>query len=114
MLPTFIRQAAGGDGGMTQSPLRGGTQPHRFRVNDYQSFKSKFGPDYKIGQHIGGFNIPLVTRLATIGGGMGVAAGIFALFFFDGVPRVQRDILQKIPFIGEFYKHEVPPEDNPF
>lgn len=59
-------------------------------------------------------------------------AGVFALFFFDGVPRVQKvswyrhctqgdglangqqDILQKIPFIGGFFVHEVPPEDNPF
>lgn len=45
---------------------------------------------------------------------MGAVAGIFALFFFDGVPKVQQDILQKIPFIGDFYKHEVAPEDNPF
>ncbi|KAK4580508.1 hypothetical protein LTR86_000711 [Recurvomyces mirabilis] len=81
---------------MTSSPVRGGTQPQRFRVNDYQSFKSKYGPD------------------GTLGVSFGAAAGIFALFFFDGVPRVQRDILQKIPFIGSFYKHEVPPEDNPF
>lgn len=43
-----------------------------------------------------------------------VAAGTFALFFFDGVPRVQKDILQKIPFVGDFFVHEVPPEDNPF
>ena len=44
----------------------------------------------------------------------GVTGGIFALFFFDGVPRVQKDILQKVPIIGEFFNHEVPPEDNPF
>lgn len=44
----------------------------------------------------------------------GVSAGIFALFFFDGIPRVQKDILQKIPFVGGFFVHEIPPEDNPF
>lgn len=53
-------------------------------------------------------------RSGYLAAGMGGAAGIFALFFFDGVPRVQQDILQKVPFIGDFYKHEVPPEDNPF
>jgi len=50
----------------------------------------------------------------TMGIGFGAVAGIFALFFFDGVPKVQKDILQKIPIIGDFYVHEVPPEDNPF
>lgn len=47
-------------------------------------------------------------------GAFGVTAGIFALFFFDGVPRVKEDILQKVPIIGEFFVNEVPPEDNPF
>jgi hypothetical protein len=50
----------------------------------------------------------------TLAGGMGAAAGIFALLFFNGVPRVQKDILQKVPGIGSFFTHEVPPEDNPF
>jgi hypothetical protein len=49
-----------------------------------------------------------------IGAAFGVSAGIFALFFFDGIPRVQTDILQKVPFIGDFYHKEVAPEDNPF
>lgn len=49
-----------------------------------------------------------------IGAAFGVSAGIFAVFFFDGIPRVQADILQKIPFIGEFYHNEIAPEDNPF
>lgn len=43
-----------------------------------------------------------------------MSAGIFAVFFFDGIPRVQADILQKIPFVGDFYHHEIAPEDNPF
>ena len=49
-----------------------------------------------------------------MGAGFAGVAGIFALFFFDGVPKVRKDILQKIPFIGDFWVHEVPPEDNPF
>jgi hypothetical protein len=49
-----------------------------------------------------------------IGAAFGVSAGIFALFFFDGIPRVQTDILQKVPFLGDFYHNEVAPEDNPF
>ena len=44
----------------------------------------------------------------------GVSAGIFALYFFNQVPRVRDDIVQKIPIIGEYFHNEVPPEDNPF
>ncbi|RMX83383.1 hypothetical protein D0869_05344 [Hortaea werneckii] len=50
----------------------------------------------------------------TLAGGFGGVAGIFALFFFNGIPKVQQDILQKVPFIGDFFKHEIAPEDNPF
>lgn len=53
-------------------------------------------------------------RRGPIGAAFGVSAGIFAIFFFDGIPRVQADILQKIPFVGEFYHNEIAPEDNPF
>jgi hypothetical protein len=49
-----------------------------------------------------------------IGAAFGASAGIFAIFFFDGIPRVQTDILQKVPFIGSFYHNEIAPEDNPF
>lgn len=34
--------------------------------------------------------------------------------FFDAVPKVKQDILEKIPFIASFYHTEVAPEDNPF
>ncbi|RMY40999.1 hypothetical protein D0865_12405 [Hortaea werneckii] len=73
-----------------------GVTPWRQRVKDYRSFKSSYGPDL------------------TLAGGFGGVAGIFALFFFNGIPKVQQDILQKVPFIGDFFKHEVAPEDNPF
>ena len=47
-------------------------------------------------------------------GAFGVSAGIFALLFFDEVPRVRQDILRKVPIIGNYFVREVPPEDNPF
>ncbi|TQB68505.1 hypothetical protein MPDQ_003354 [Monascus purpureus] len=46
--------------------------------------------------------------------GFGVAAGVFALFFFGDVPRVRVDILQRIPVVGGYWKREIAPEDNPF
>ena len=46
--------------------------------------------------------------------GFGVAAGTFAIFFFGEVPKVRKDILQKVPLIGDYFVREIPPEDNPF
>ena len=40
--------------------------------------------------------------------------GVFALFFFDEVPRVREDILRKVPIIGNYFVREIPDEDNPF
>jgi hypothetical protein len=53
-------------------------------------------------------------RYGTILAGFGVSAGIFALFFFGEIPKVRKDILSKVPVIGEYFIHEIPPEDNPF
>lgn len=50
----------------------------------------------------------------SIGAGFGVAAGIFALFFFGEIPKVRNDILSKMPLVGEYFVREIPPEDNPF
>ncbi|KAK0255726.1 hypothetical protein LTR91_012449 [Friedmanniomyces endolithicus] len=92
----------------------GGTSPYRFREPNYQSYRSPYGPQYKVGAHMGIMNRTSLQAWGTMGIGFGAVAGIFALFFFDGVPKVRKDILQKIPIIGDFYVHEVPPEDNPF
>merc|ERR1719313_3050306 len=70
--------------------------------------------DYKIGYHVGGLSRAKAPFYLTLAGGFGGVAGIFALFFFNGIPKVQQDILQKVPFIGDFFKHEIAPEDNPF
>ena len=55
-----------------------------------------------------------VPRSAIMAGAFGVTAGIFALLFFDEVPRVRQDILRKVPIIGNYFVREVPPEDDPF
>ena len=46
--------------------------------------------------------------LASFGG----VAGFFALFFFSDIPRVRKDIVQKIPIIGPHYIKEIPASDN--
>ncbi len=61
-----------------------------------------------------GFSIGKAFRYGSIAAGFGVAAGTFAIFFFGEIPRVRKDILQKVPIIGDYFVREIPPEDNPF
>ena len=44
----------------------------------------------------------------------GASGLFFLLFFFNDVPRVRKDIWEKVPVIGEWYHKETPPEDDPF
>lgn len=61
-----------------------------------------------------GLSVGKAVRYGSIASGFGVAAGVFALFFFGDIPKVRTDILQKIPVIGDYWVREIPPEDNPF
>jgi hypothetical protein len=45
-------------------------------------------------------------------GAFGGVAGFFAVFFFSDVPRVRKDIVTKIPIIGQHFIKEVPASDN--
>lgn len=53
----------------------------------------------------------MINSGATLGG-FGAVAGFFALFFFSDVPKVRKDIMQKIPIIGDRFKREIPASDN--
>ncbi len=48
----------------------------------------------------------------TLAASFGVFAGAAALFMLGEVPRVRRDILQKIPGLDTYYDRRVAPEDN--
>jgi hypothetical protein len=45
-------------------------------------------------------------------GAFGGVALFGVIFFASGIPRVQQDILMKIPFIGNHYIKEIPASDN--
>ncbi|TQS38095.1 hypothetical protein Golomagni_01408 [Golovinomyces magnicellulatus] len=45
-------------------------------------------------------------------GAFGGVAGFFALFFFGDVPRVRKDIYEKIPVFGHYFEKKIPPSDN--
>ncbi|KAF2216300.1 hypothetical protein CERZMDRAFT_89856 [Cercospora zeae-maydis SCOH1-5] len=78
------------------------------------SYKSPYGPQYKVKPHVFGVDAGKGYYYGTLAAGFGVAAGTFAIMFFDAVPKVRQDILEKVPFIASFYHKEIPPEDNPF
>ncbi|GLA33067.1 hypothetical protein AnigIFM63326_002149 [Aspergillus niger] len=76
------------------------------------AYRSPFAPKYHTPLHFHGLTTGLATKYATIAGTFGVAAGTFALFFFGEIPRVRRDILQKVPFLDEYFDRTIAPEDN--
>ncbi|OZJ06296.1 hypothetical protein BZG36_00680 [Bifiguratus adelaidae] len=54
----------------------------------------------------------MLVRLSPSLAGWGAAAGLGALYFLSGVPIVKRDILSKVPVIGEQFKVEMPKKEE--
>ncbi|KJZ79958.1 hypothetical protein HIM_00672 [Hirsutella minnesotensis 3608] len=83
-----------------------------FRAAEY---RSAYGPKYQFQPNYHGWNKVSFTRMGFRTALFGGAAGVIAIYFVSGVPRVRQDILQKVPFVGHmFVKEEVPASDNPF
>ncbi|KAI0903337.1 ubiquinol-cytochrome-c reductase complex subunit-domain-containing protein [Ustulina deusta] len=80
----------------------------------YPSYKSPHGPKYHYQPHFAGWTIKEATGLAVKSGAFGGVALFAVIFFASGIPKVQNDILKKIPFIGDHYIKEIPASDNPF
>ncbi|KAF6820933.1 hypothetical protein CPLU01_12624 [Colletotrichum plurivorum] len=78
------------------------------------TFRSKFGPRYTTIPNVGGWTVSQVFKLGTRAAGFGAAAGVAALFFTSGIPRIQKDILQKVPGLTSQFTKEIHPADNPF
>ncbi|KAJ9302162.1 hypothetical protein DTO271G3_1028 [Paecilomyces variotii] len=85
--------------------------PRRLAVSSYHS---PYAPKYAPQPHFHGITTRHLFKAGTVGATFGISAGIFALFFFGEVPRVRKDILQKVPVLGEYFDRSIPPEDNPF
>ncbi|KAL4912336.1 ubiquinol-cytochrome-c reductase complex subunit-domain-containing protein [Aspergillus aurantiobrunneus] len=79
-----------------------------------QSARSPLAGKYSVSPHFHGFTVNTATKYGSIAATFGVSAGVFALFFFGEVPRVRKDILQKLPFFDTYLDRTVAPEDNPF
>ncbi|KAI3318729.1 ubiquinol-cytochrome-c reductase complex subunit-domain-containing protein [Xylariaceae sp. AK1471] len=80
----------------------------------YPSYKSPYGPKYHYQPNIAGWSLKELTRLGMKSGAFGGVALFAVIYYASGIPRVQQDILQKIPFIGRYYIKETPASDNPF
>ncbi|KAK6337702.1 hypothetical protein TWF696_001185 [Orbilia brochopaga] len=77
-------------------------------------YRSPFGPKLKNGPHIGPWTFKSLGRLGFTAGAFGGVALFTLVFFAEGVPRVRKDILQKIPVVGSYWIREIPPSDNPY
>ncbi|KAI1410298.1 ubiquinol-cytochrome-c reductase complex subunit-domain-containing protein [Hypoxylon sp. FL1857] len=83
-------------------------------VRVYPTYKSPYGPKYHYQPNIAGWTFKQIGRLGFTAGAFG-GVGLFAVIYYaSGIPRVQRDILQKIPFLGGYFIKEIPASDNPF
>ncbi|RMZ81464.1 hypothetical protein DV738_g2258, partial [Chaetothyriales sp. CBS 135597] len=80
----------------------------------YKTYHSPYAPKARTVPNFKGFTLTQAVRYGSIAAGFGVAAGVFALYFFGEVPRVRKDILQHTPVIGDYWVREIAPEDNPF
>ncbi|KIN08181.1 hypothetical protein OIDMADRAFT_16530 [Oidiodendron maius Zn] len=80
----------------------------------YPKYKSPYGPKYVELPNVNGWTVRSAAKLGGTLAAFGGVAGFFALFFFGEVPRVRKDILSKVPFIGSHFIREVPASDNPF
>ncbi|KAI0197585.1 ubiquinol-cytochrome-c reductase complex subunit-domain-containing protein [Astrocystis sublimbata] len=92
-----------------QSPILRAAQAAQF-----PSYKSPYGPKYHYQSHVAGWTVKQLTGLGVKSGMFGGVALFAVIFFASGIPRVQRDILMKIPVISEHYVNETPASDNPF
>ncbi|KAL2153765.1 hypothetical protein VTH82DRAFT_4920 [Thermothelomyces myriococcoides] len=75
-------------------------------------YKSPHGPKYFYQSHVAGITSKTFVRTGVKTGLYG-GVGLFAvLFFASGIPRIQQDILQKVPIIGKHFVREIHPADN--
>ncbi|RYP69725.1 hypothetical protein DL771_005927 [Monosporascus sp. 5C6A] len=82
--------------------------------NHYPTYKSPYGPKYHYQPLIAGLSLKQLSVLGMKTAAFGGVALFGVLYYASGIPRVQRDILQKLPLIGNKFVHEIPASDNPF
>ncbi|KUI68633.1 Cytochrome b-c1 complex subunit 10 [Cytospora mali] len=84
------------------------------RADAYPQYRSPYAPKYGYQPHLAGFTGKQAFTLGVKTAGFGGVALFAVIFYASGIPKVQRDVLQKVPFVGSYFINEIPPEDNPF
>ncbi|KAF5680089.1 alpha-1,2 glucosyltransferase ALG10 [Fusarium circinatum] len=77
---------------------------------NYDSRNSTQG--YHAQPNVAGFTPQAAFRIGSRLAMYGAPAAVAVLLFANGIPRVQRDVLQKIPFLGSYFRKEIHPADN--
>ncbi|ORY58129.1 ubiquinol-cytochrome-c reductase complex subunit-domain-containing protein [Pseudomassariella vexata] len=80
----------------------------------YPTYKSPYGPKYHYQPHVAGWTPKQVTKLGFTAGAFGGVALFAVIFYASGIPRVQDDILKKVPGLRGYYEKNIPASDNPF
>ncbi|KAK3938254.1 hypothetical protein QBC46DRAFT_390757 [Diplogelasinospora grovesii] len=84
------------------------------RMTTYPTYKSPYGPKYTYEPQVAGITPKTLIRTGVKLGAFGGVALFAVIYYASGIPRVQEDILKKIPVIGSYYVKEIPASDNPF
>ncbi|KAL1862797.1 glucosyltransferase [Diaporthe australafricana] len=82
------------------------------RAEPFPQYRSPYGPKYGYQPQVAGVTGKQLFSFGTKAAGLGGVALFAVIFYASGIPRVQRDILQRVPFFGSYFINEVPPEDN--
>jgi ubiquinol-cytochrome c reductase subunit 10 len=78
------------------------------------SASSKFGPRIYHQTNVAGFSPQQLVKLGFRLSGFGASALVGVIFFASGIPRLQDDVLKKIPGLAGVYEKVIHPADNPF
>ncbi|EAQ87392.1 hypothetical protein CHGG_04011 [Chaetomium globosum CBS 148.51] len=85
------------------------------RAPAFPEYKSPYGPKYFYQSHFAGITTKTFLKTGVKAGMFGGVALVAVIFLGSGIPRIQQDILQKIPVLGpRFPVREIHPADNPF
>ncbi|EOO01122.1 putative 3-hydroxybutyryl- dehydrogenase protein [Phaeoacremonium minimum UCRPA7] len=80
----------------------------------WPEYKSPYGPKYEFQPNVMGVTGKQLFGLGARSAAFGGVALFAVIFYASGIPRVQKDILQKVPVIGGYFVNEIPASDNPF
>ncbi|KAK6082640.1 hypothetical protein SCUP234_00434 [Seiridium cupressi] len=80
----------------------------------YPAYKSPYGPKYHYRPNVGGWTPKQLTGLGFKAGAFGGVALFAVIFYASGIPRVQNDILMKVPGLRGYFVKDIPASDNPF